>query len=99
MTLAFYLFWICFVLIVHTYFLYPIILFLAYAGSQVRRDWRYLKSRNNRRALRPGSDRLPHITVIVPLYNEAACLRDKLANLHQSDYPAEKLEIMLVSDG
>ncbi len=99
MTLAFYMFWICLVLIAHTYFLYPIILFLAYAASQVRRDWRYLKTRRNRRALQLTSDHLPDVTVIVPLYNEAACLLEKLDNLRQSDYPFEKLEIMLVSDG
>jgi cellulose synthase/poly-beta-1,6-N-acetylglucosamine synthase-like glycosyltransferase len=98
-TFAFYIFWICLVLIAHTYFLYPIILFLACAASQVRRDWQYLKTRHNRRALRLGSYQLPDVTVVVPLYNEAACLRDKLNNLRQSDYPLEKLEIVLVSDG
>ena len=99
MTLAFYMFWICLVLIAHTYFLYPIILFLVYAASQVRRDWQYLKTRQNRRALRLDPDQLLDVTIIVPLYNEAACLLDSLSNLRQSDYPVEKLEIMLVSDG
>ena len=89
-TFALYIFWTCFLLIAHTYFFYPVILFLAYAGSQVLRDWRYLKSRSNRRAMRPGSGQLPDVTVIVPLYNEASCLLDKLGNLRQSDYPLRK---------
>jgi len=37
--------------------------------------------------------------VIVPAYNEQACLQKKIVNLGQIDYPAEKLEIIFVSDG
>jgi cellulose synthase/poly-beta-1,6-N-acetylglucosamine synthase-like glycosyltransferase len=39
------------------------------------------------------------VTVIVPAYNEQASLPNKILNLRQIDYPAEKLQIVFVSDG
>jgi cellulose synthase/poly-beta-1,6-N-acetylglucosamine synthase-like glycosyltransferase len=41
----------------------------------------------------------PGISVIVPVHNEDAHIRNKIENLRSLDYPIEKLEIIFVSDG
>jgi len=97
--IAEYIFWSSLFLIGYTYVFYPIVLFIAYALSQVRRDWQYLTGRRNRRASTLTLEQLPTVTVIVPAYNEQASLPNKILNLHEIDYPAEKLQIVLVSDG
>jgi cellulose synthase/poly-beta-1,6-N-acetylglucosamine synthase-like glycosyltransferase len=93
------IFWVCLFLIAYTYLFYPIVLFIAYALSQVRRDWQYLTGRRNRRASTLTLKQWPTVTVIVPAYNEQASLPNKILNLRQIDYPAEKLQIVFVSDG
>jgi len=42
---------------------------------------------------------LPVLSVVVPCYNEADLIVEKLENLLASDYPAEKLEIVFVDGG
>jgi cellulose synthase/poly-beta-1,6-N-acetylglucosamine synthase-like glycosyltransferase len=92
-------FWVCLFLIAYTYALYPALLFCAYVLVQVRRDWQYLTGRCNRRASSSMVEQLPTVTLIVPAYNEEACLPKKVLNALQIDYPAEKLQIVFVSDG
>lgn len=92
-------FWGCLALIVYTYFLYPLVLFLAYSLSQIRRDWGYLTTRRGRRVPSLASRQLPPVSLIIAAYNEQDYLSDKLANIRQLDYPPEKLEVLFVSDG
>ncbi len=92
-------FWTCAFLTVHTYVLYPLVLFVAYAVSQVRRDMQYLMGRRDRRRLPLAPEALPPVSLIVPAYNEEVHLAHKLANLRALDYPCEKLEVVFVSDG
>jgi len=42
---------------------------------------------------------LPDISVIVVGYNEAGCITRRVENLLQCDYPADRLEIIIASDG
>ena len=93
------IFWICFSFIVYTYVIYALVLFLVYAVAQIGRDWRYLTQRRERRRQPLGADSLPAVSLIVAVHNEDSCLEKKLANLHQIDYPREKLEVIFVSDG
>jgi len=79
--------------------LYPLVLFVAYAVSQVRRDMQYLMGRRDRRRLPLAPEALPPVSLIVPAYNEEVHLAHKLANLRALDYPCEKLEVVFVSDG
>jgi cellulose synthase/poly-beta-1,6-N-acetylglucosamine synthase-like glycosyltransferase len=44
-------------------------------------------------------DRLPTVTLIVPAYNEAAVIGEKLRNLAALDYPAGRLTVVLACDG
>lgn len=93
-----YTFWICLLLVLHTYLLYPLFLFAACAMVQVVRDWRYLGSRQDRRIV-PTLEPLPPVSMVIPAYNEGPRLVDKLQNIRQLDYPLDRLEIVFVSDG
>lgn len=93
------LFWVCAGLIFYTYFGYPILLYLAYAWAQIRRDWEYLKRRGDRRVRSVREAELPGVSFVIPAYNEEAVLPAKIENLRQLDYPKEKLEVIFVSDG
>src|ERR1700693_4623510 len=74
-------------------------LFVAYAWSQIWRDWEYLKWRGDRRCPRPAAQELPLISMVVPAYNEEKHLQKRLPKLQHLAYPQEKLEVIFVSDG
>ncbi|HAS6394800.1 TPA: glycosyltransferase [Vibrio vulnificus] len=42
---------------------------------------------------------LPSITIVVPAYNEAHWIADKIRNLASLDYPADKLRVVIACDG
>ncbi len=53
-----------------------------------------------KRELRPAkSQSLPTVSVILPVYNGEAFVRSKLATLFALDYPAELIQILMISDG
>jgi len=93
------IFWVSLSLIVYTYFVYPVILFASYSWFQIRSDWRHLFGGKDRRVAALPDEAVPHISFIIPAYNEEACIRQKLINLRGMDYPPEKLQIIFVSDG
>lgn len=41
---------------------------------------------------------LPHVSLVISAYNEARTIREKLENALALDYPADRLEIVVVSD-
>ena len=86
MTFLAFGFWLSLLLIAHTYVLYPLILL---AVNAVRRP----------RPETANAAEPPHITVVVPLFDEEAVVEAKIRNLEASDYPAGRLEIVLGSDG
>ena len=43
-----------------------------------------------------GSQPLPTVSIIIPTYNEASVIWQKLENVAQLDYPRDKLEVMVV---
>jgi len=93
-----FMFWTCLLLVTYAYLLYPAVLFLAWVGSQVRRDLGYLTGRRNRRARFLAPCELPSLTMLIPAYNEEAHLQDKVSNLAALDYPADKLQVVFISD-
>jgi len=93
------LFWICFLLVAHTYLLYPVFLFGASAAVQTWRDWRYLQSRQDRRRVSTQLADSPAVSLIIPAYNEEGHLPEKLENLRALEYPKDLIEIIFVSDG
>jgi biofilm PGA synthesis N-glycosyltransferase PgaC len=83
------IFWICFLLVVYTYVLYPAVLFLA---SSIAQLWRGTGT-----TLETGPP--PSVSMIIPAHNEERHLPAKLINLAALQYPKERLEILFVSDG
>lgn len=79
------LFWLAFGGTFYAYVGYPLLLLA----------WRKAAARPVRRdpALRPS------ISVVLPVYNEARHLADRLAELGTLSYPAGALELIIVSDG
>lgn len=45
------------------------------------------------------ADILPSVSLLICAYNEAAHIQDKIRNTLALDYPAEKLDVIVVSDG
>ena len=42
---------------------------------------------------------LPTVSILLSVYNEAATIQDKINNYTALDYPADRLELLIVSDG
>ncbi len=80
------LFWISLGAVLHTYFVYPAIMGILVC---VRR----------RKTLAAPQPTPPSVSVVVSLYNEQTVLPEKLKNLEQVEYPAEKIEFLFGSDG
>jgi len=78
------LFWISLGVIFYTYFGYPLLLWV---GASMFR-----KSRERR-------DDLPFVSIVMAAWNEEALIRKKIENLLSQDYPKEKMELIVVSDG
>ena len=78
------LFWVCTGLLVYTYFLYPGLLWLFTVGRKVHKP--------------DAPVEWPAVSVIIAAYNEKLVIRDKLENALSLDYPAERLQIVVVSD-
>jgi len=85
LTLAF---WVCVVLLVYVYVGYPLLCWCL--GSLLRRDPRG-------RAL--ADDDLPRVSIVTVAFNEAESIAATLENKLSQDYPADRLEILVVSDG
>lgn len=81
------IFWISGGFVVYVYAGYPLLI----AGLS------HLRRVPPRSAL--ADSQLPQVTVLMAVHNEAHRLPAKIANLQALDYPPDKLEILLVSDG
>jgi glycosyltransferase involved in cell wall biosynthesis len=80
------LFWFSALLILYSYVGYP---FLIFVRAWARPRW------PRRRADFPA----PTVSVIVVVHDEEDCIERKLRSLLDSDYPRDRLEILVVSDG
>ena len=93
------LFWAAVAAIIYTYAGYPVVLFLLSSASQVARDLRFLLTRGERRTTLGEADEWPTVTLIVSAYNEEDIIGAKIENSLALDYPRDKLEIVVASDG
>jgi biofilm PGA synthesis N-glycosyltransferase PgaC len=71
------------------------LIFFAYAGYPI---WLYLRARFRPRQVRRASI-FPSVTILLPVHNEEKYLPAKLDNLAALDYPADHVEVIVVSDG
>jgi cellulose synthase/poly-beta-1,6-N-acetylglucosamine synthase-like glycosyltransferase len=81
-------FWCCAALLFYTYAAYPVVI-----GFLARRFGRCLDP--------PAADpdEWPKVSLLISAYNEEAVIEERLANALAMDYPPEKLEIVIGSDG
>lgn len=77
-------FWTGVFLSVYSYLLFP--LSLPALAKVVRRPW-------------VKKDIKPSVSVVISVYNEEQIIKEKIQNALALDYPAERLEILIVSDG
>ncbi len=96
--MAEWIFWVCALLLLHTYFFYPLILMLLDAAQQAVGNLRYIKSGDERRKPR-AVDVAPPVSLVVAAYNEEGCIGDKLKNSLALDYPQDRFEVLIGSDG
>lgn len=92
-----FIFWLSFAVIVYSYFLYPLVLFVFSGINQAINDTKYLWRRRQRRV--DDIDQLPPVTIIIAAYNEETCIKARVENLLALDYPQDKLTILIGSDG
>ena len=80
-------FWLCAALILYTHAGYPLVL-------------RALVGAKRRPTIEPGTAaELPSVSLIVAAYDEEDVIEAKVANALALDYPREKLEVIVASDG
>ena len=79
------LFWLAVCGVVYPYLGYPAVLWLI--------------GKVTRRPQTGPAGRLPSISMIIPVFNEAARIGRKVANTAALDYPADLMQILFVSDG
>jgi cellulose synthase/poly-beta-1,6-N-acetylglucosamine synthase-like glycosyltransferase len=84
--MALILFWISVGLIVYTYFIFPLLVVLR--GILLKKPY---KSED----VSP----LPLVSVIIAAYNEEKEIGEKLNNILSLDYPKDRLEVVIASDG
>ncbi|MCZ6704565.1 MAG: glycosyltransferase family 2 protein [Bacteroidetes bacterium] len=78
------IFWISGALLTYTFVVYPLAICLL--------------SRFGQKVL-PRVDHWPHVSLLVPVYNEENVIGEKLKNCLELDYPPDRLEIVFASDG
>ena len=82
-TLAIVVFWIGVAGVFYPYAGYPLVLMLLRRATGAT----------------PDDGLLPRVSVIIPVHNEASRLAAKIANTAALDYPADRREVVFVSDG
>ncbi|MGB1262259.1 MAG: glycosyltransferase family 2 protein [Cognaticolwellia sp.] len=91
------LFWASVAIIIYSYFIYPLILFIFSGIKQATSDTKYLWRRHQRRTR--DLKNFPAVTIIIAAYNEESCINARVENLLTLDYPTEKLTFLIGSDG
>jgi cellulose synthase/poly-beta-1,6-N-acetylglucosamine synthase-like glycosyltransferase len=86
------LFWICLFIVFYTYIGYGMLL---YVMVLIKR----LFCKTSQAPILPDDDQLPDVTLMICAYNEEDIVREKMENIRQIDYPADKFCVMWVTDG
>jgi cellulose synthase/poly-beta-1,6-N-acetylglucosamine synthase-like glycosyltransferase len=91
-------FWCAALLLLHTYFFYPLILFVLDRARRVGRNVHLLKGEEH--SPHPLNDsEYPSVTLVVAAYNEEGCIGQKVTNSLELDYPRTRFDLVIGSDG
>ena len=86
LSILLFLFWLSLAIILYTYMGYGLIV------------WLWARAvRGRARPLAPDFE--PEVTLVVPAYNEADILDEKVRNCQALHYPASKLKLLFITDG
>ncbi|VAW92011.1 Glycosyl transferase, group 2 family [hydrothermal vent metagenome] len=81
------IFWVSLIFIVYTYFIYPVLI------------WLLSQTRSVSKIDITDDFEYPKLSIVIPVYNEKNNIEEKIKNIKSLDYPKNKIEIILVSDG
>jgi len=104
-TLLTFVFWLSVFLLFFTHFGYPMVLWILEAlgvgnkAGQIRGD--RVGSFPSLTADEPGTDEnlLPMVSLVIASYNEEEVIEAKVKNALELEYPRERLEVIVASDG
>ena len=86
------IFWICLAIVVYTYVGYGVLLYLLLCVKR-------LLCKPQKEPVLPNDNQLPDVTLMICAYNEEDIIGEKMENIRQIDYPADRFCIMWVTDG
>jgi cellulose synthase/poly-beta-1,6-N-acetylglucosamine synthase-like glycosyltransferase len=78
--------WLSLSAVVYTYVGYPLLLVCCHLVYR-------------RQASKPDASSCPSVSIVLAAFNEARCIRAKIENCLSLDYPRERLQILVGSDG
>ena len=81
-------FWICIFIIIYTYLGYGIVLLLLVTVKRLFKDNNAIISYYQ-----------PNVTLLIAAYNEENYIKEKIANSLSLDYPKDKINFIIVTDG
>lgn len=82
-------FWVCIFIVVYSYVGYGFLLFVL---VKIKRAFGSSKPA-------PDTSSYPEVTHVIAAYNEEDCIKQKIENSLNLDYPADKLKVLIVTDG
>ncbi|MDF2455690.1 MAG: hypothetical protein K0R51_1683 [Cytophagaceae bacterium] len=80
------IFWLCWFLVVHSYVLFPLILSVLTG-----------KKKNNTLVFSRSED-LPHVDILLAVYNEQVVIDKKIQSTFETNYPLDKIHFYIGSD-
>jgi cellulose synthase/poly-beta-1,6-N-acetylglucosamine synthase-like glycosyltransferase len=86
------IFWICLAIVVYTYVGYGVLLYMLLCVKR-------LLCKPQKEPVLPNDNQLPDVTLMICAYNEEDIIGEKMENIRQIDYPADRFCIMWVTDG
>ncbi|MCC7339210.1 MAG: glycosyltransferase family 2 protein [Pirellulaceae bacterium] len=88
--------WTSLAVVFYSYVGYPLLIF---ASSRIACRWASNAVRAVSCAAEPTEAELPTVTVLIAAYNAEQQIRQRIQNLLACDYPSERLQILIASDG
>ena len=79
------IFWFSILIILHSYVLYPLILFV-------------FNKKNKDELFYTEKDELPKVSILISIFNEESVIAEKIDSILKSEYPADKIQILIGSD-
>lgn len=79
------IFWLSILVIAHSYIIYPLLLTL-------------LPKKNENKTCYTNNDQLPVVSILMSIFNEEEVIAEKIDSILASNYPLDKIEIIIGSD-